>query len=130
MTLAPRRARRRALLLLVSLWSIAGTTQARPAPPVPPPAPAPPAGLTAPVAAPDAVGEGLLALHRGEYGRAFEEFNRAVAAAPGDPKPLFFCVFSRWWQMVFADETPSRDSASWTAFEQAYDAATAAAGAR
>ncbi|HYV85183.1 MAG TPA: hypothetical protein VFB49_04660 [Patescibacteria group bacterium] len=74
--------------------------------------------------------EGLLALHQGDYSRAFEQFKRAVDAAPGDPGPLFFCVFSRWWQMIFADETPSHDTGAWTAFEQAYDAATGAAGAR
>src|SRR5216117_767182 len=65
----------------------------------------------------DPVDAGLLALHRGDYSRAFEEFGKAVDSAPGDPGPLFFCVFSRWWQMIFADETPSRDAASWTAFE-------------
>ena len=81
-------------------------------------------------AAPDAIDAGLLALHQGDYSRAFEEFRKAVDAAPGDPGPLFFCVFSRWWQMIFADETPSRDSASWTGFEQAYAAATGAASAR
>ena len=78
----------------------------------------------------DPVDAGLLALHRGDYSRAFEEFGKAVDAAPGDPGPLFFCVFSRWWQMMFDDETPSRDDASWTAFEQAYDAVTGAASAR
>jgi tetratricopeptide (TPR) repeat protein len=81
-------------------------------------------------AAPDAIDSGLLALHQGDYSRAYEEFRKAVDAAPGDPGPLFFCVFSRWWQMIFADETPSRDSASWSGFEQAYDAATGAASAR
>jgi tetratricopeptide (TPR) repeat protein len=86
---------------------------------------------TAPAfAASNSIDDGLLALHQGDYGRAFEEFGKAVDAAPGDPGPLFFCVFSRWWQMVFADETPSRDAPSWTAFEQAYDAATGAASAR
>jgi tetratricopeptide (TPR) repeat protein len=81
-------------------------------------------------AAPDSIDAGLLALHQGDYSRAFGEFRKSVDAAPGDPGPLFFCVFSRWWQMIFADETPSRDAASWTAFEQAYDAATGAASAR
>src|SRR5260221_3364103 len=40
----------------------------------------------------DPVDAGLLALHRGDYSRAFEEFGKAVEAAPGDPGPPVFCV--------------------------------------
>src|SRR5262245_14768933 len=133
MTVASRRAKSRTLLVLLvlSLVPPAGAGPERPtSPAAPPPGAGPAGGVSTSAAALDPVGQGLLALHRGDYSRAFEQFNQAAAAAPGDPKPLFFCVFSRWWQMIFADETPSRDSASFTAFEQAYDAVTGAAGAR
>jgi tetratricopeptide (TPR) repeat protein len=128
-----RRAPRVVLMGLAILLGV--TTPGRPAPSATrPPAAAPAAPATAPAApatAPaDAVGDGLLALHQGDYSRAFDDFRQAVDAAPGDPGPLFFCAFSRWWQMIFADETPSRDTAAWTAFVQAYDAATGAASAR
>jgi len=116
------------IALLGAAVLLLGAAPGRPAPPAP--LAAAPATATPEVASGDAVSDGLLALHQGDYSRAFEQFNRAVDAAPGDPGPLFFCLFSRWWQMIFADETPSRDTAAWTAFDQAYDAATGAAGAR
>lgn len=62
--------------------------------------------------APDdtAIESGLKALHQGEFGRAAAGFEQAARSSPGAPVPLFFVVFSRWWQLVFAESpTPKTD---------------------
>src|SRR5262245_55766602 len=87
---------------------------------VPPPAPQP-AGPAA------AITTGLQALHRGEYRRALDDFKRAADADPGAPGPLFYPVFARWWQNLFADG-PS--GAPESAFDEAYAAAVQVAEAR
>lgn len=71
------------------------------------------------------INAGLQALHRGDYRRAFDEFKRAADAAPGSPEPLFYPVFGRWWQFLFAEGPGARpDGAFDQAFEAARDAAT------
>ncbi len=74
-----------------------------------------------------AIDAGLKALHRGDYRRAFDEFKRAADAAPGAPEPLFYPVFGRWWQYVFAEGAGARPDG---AFDQAFEQARAAATAR
>jgi len=87
-----------------------------------------PAAPTGPADAGDpAIASGLKALHRGEYGRALDDFRRAAAADPGAPGPLFYPVFARWWQGLFA-EGPA--AAPDNAFDDAYAAAVNVSEAR
>lgn len=105
-----------AILLCAIAGPAAATTLPAPAPVACPACPAGPA-----------IDAGLKALHRGDYRRAFDEFKRAADAAPGAPEPLFYPVFGRWWQSLFAEGPGARPDG---AFDQAFDAARTAAAAR
>ncbi|HUD71149.1 MAG TPA: tetratricopeptide repeat protein [Dongiaceae bacterium] len=91
------------------------------------PIPAPSAVVCPACPAGPAIDSGLKALHRGDYRRAFDEFKRAADAAPGAPEPLFYPVFGRWWQYLFAEGNATRPDG---AFDQAFEQARAAATAR
>jgi tetratricopeptide (TPR) repeat protein len=74
-----------------------------------------------------AIASGLKALHRGEYRRALDDFKRAADAEPGAPGPLFYPVFARWWQGLFAE---GQAGAPEGAFDDAYAAAVKASETR
>ena len=74
-----------------------------------------------------AIESGLRALHQGEFGRAAAGFEQAARASPGAPVPLFFVVFSRWWQLVFAESPVPKSDPT---FDQGVEATLAAARAR
>jgi tetratricopeptide (TPR) repeat protein len=99
--------------------TLLAAAQAVPAP-APPPA-SPPTGPSA------AIATGLEALHRGEYRRALDDFKRAADADPAAPGPLFYPVFARWWQGLFADGS---SDAPESAFDDAYAAAVKVAETR
>jgi len=94
---------------------------ARPAT-APPQAPAEP-----PPVGEGAIAAGLQAMHRGEYRRALDDFKRAADALPGSPGPLFYPVFARWWQGLFADGPAGRPD---SAFDDAYATAVNVSAAR
>jgi len=69
----------------------------------------------------------LRALHQGEFARAVDGFQQAAKASPGAPEPLFFVVFSRWWQLIFAESAISKSD---PVFDQAAESTMLAARAR
>jgi tetratricopeptide (TPR) repeat protein len=71
-----------------------------------------------------AIESGLRALHQGDFAQATAGFEQAVLASPGAPVPLFFVVFSRWWQRVFG-EAPASEADP--AFDQGVESTLKAA---
>jgi tetratricopeptide (TPR) repeat protein len=74
-----------------------------------------------------AIESGLRALHQGEFARAVDGFERAARESPGAPEPLFFVVFSRWWQIILGEAPASQGD---PAFEQGVESTLRAARAR
>jgi len=111
------RRRRAGAVLAAMLFAAAPGGAAAQAPGLPGSGAPQPTPASQPAPTPSSVGAtaiaaGLQAMHRGEYRRALDDFKQAADALPGSPGPLFYPVFARWWQGLFADGPAGRpDSA-------------------
>jgi tetratricopeptide (TPR) repeat protein len=113
--------------IIAALGGGAARAPGAPAPGAPQAAAPPQAAAEPATAGETAIASGLQAMHRGEYRRALDDFKRAADAEPGSPGPLFYPVFARWWQGLFADGPAARPD---SAFDDAYAAAVKVSEAR